>query len=271
MDLKNSIFQAIESVVNYLAANPREMSIGNNEYSHMSPEQRRLFLEGEALYFVSREISSASSQRLFASQWGFSAPEWFDHRHSWLDPDKWNHDYVDSSVYNVLPRLPLDGSMLSLCCGDGFFEKHYYSKRCSSIIAVDKDESALAYANRLHSAPNISYCNSDIFGLNFPDNSFDVIVMRSAIEHFTEEQQRFLFSLIKRWLKPVGWFIGDTPANPDHDDTHKLLQHHEHEWSSESGMRRDLSKCFTEVITSVLISNEPTANGPRTTLFWACR
>ena len=123
--------------------------------------------------------------------------------------------------------------MLSLCCGDGFFEKHYYSKRCSAIIAVDKDPTALSYASRLHSAANIAFRNSDIFELNFADHTFDVIVMRSAIEHFTEEQQQSLFSSIKRWLKPGGWFLGDTPANADHDESHKLLEHHEHEWNSE--------------------------------------
>ena len=100
--------------------------------------------------------------------------------------------------------------MLSLCCGDGFFEKHYYSKRCSSIVAVDRDNSALAYASRLHMAPNIDYRLSDIFDLDFPSNSFDVVVLRSAIEHFTEDQQRDMAASTKRWLKPGGWFVGDT-------------------------------------------------------------
>lgn len=271
MTSNNSLSEALKPFVEYYVNNPGAMGINADEYSAMIPEQRKLFLEGEALYHIVREISVPASQRLFAAQWSFSAPEWYDHRHSWLDPDKWNHDFVDASVYNVLPRLPLGGSMLSLCCGDGFFEKHYYSKRCSSIVAVDKDRSALAYAARLHNAANINYRMSDVFELDFPDNSFDVVVMRSAIEHFTEVQQRNLSSSIKRWLKPGCWFVGDTPANPGHDESHKLLEHHEHEWSSEREMREDLGKYFSEVVTSSIVSNESTANATRTTLFWACR
>ena len=271
MNIKNFVFEAIKPAIEYLVNHPDVMGISSDEYSGMVPQQRTLFLEGEALFYLTREISVPASQRLFASQWGFSAPEWYDHRHSWLDPDKWNHDFVDASVYNVLPRLPLGGSMLSLCCGDGFFEKHYYSKRCSSIVAVDRDNSALAYASRLHKAPNIDYRLSDIFDLDFPSNSFDVVVLRSAIEHFTEDQQRDIAASTKRWLKPGGWFVGDTPANPQHNESNKLLEHHEHEWSSENEMRQDLMRYFSDVVTHSLVSNEPTANSTRTTLFWACR
>ena len=126
MDIENFLYEAIKPAIEYLVNHPEVMGVCSDEYSGMIPEQRKLFLEGEALFRISREISVPASQRLFAAQWGFSTPEWFDHRHSWLDPDKWNHDFVDASVYNILPRLPLGGSMLSLCCGDGFFEKHYY-------------------------------------------------------------------------------------------------------------------------------------------------
>ena len=263
--------EGIKPVAEYLKSNPDAMGISSSEYAHMAPPQRELFLEGEALYYLQRLIALPASQRLFASQWSFTTPEWFDHRHSWLDPDKWNHDFVDASVYNVLPRLPLGGSMLSLCCGDGFFEKHYYSKRCSRVVAVDRDKSALAYATRLHNSPNIEYRESDIFQLDLPSSSFDVVVLRSAIEHFTEDQQEFLVSSIKRWLKPGGWFVGDTPANPDHNESNKLLEHHEHEWSSEQEMRDDLGRYFSEVCTSSLLSNEISVNRTRTTLFWACR
>jgi len=271
LDISIDSDSALAPLVQALLNKPDLMGISHQEYSGMATEQKNLFLEGEALYYISRQIGILSSQKLFASQWGFATPEWYDHRHSWLDPDKWNHDYVDSSVYNVLPRLPLGGTLLSLCCGDGFFEKHYYSKRCSSIVAVDRDSAALCYAKRLHSTDSIKYIYSDIFDLSLPEASFDVIVMRSAIEHFSEDQQNKLFLLIKNLLKPGGWFVGDTPANPSSDPSHKLLEHHEHEWSSEFEMNVELSRSFGEVITSSLVSNEPTANALRTTLFWACR
>ena len=262
---------ALRPLITELIGNPELMGIQEASTASMTSDQREQFLHGEALYFLTREIGIESSNLLFSSQWGFETPEWYDHRHSWLNPDVWNHDFADSSVYNVLPKLPLGGSLLSLCCGDGFFEKHYYSKRCSNIVAVDRDLSANVHAKRLHSAPNIQYVHSDIFDLNFPPDCFDAVIMRSAIEHFTENQQNSLFTSIKTWLKQDGWFLGDTPANSCVDSSQKLLEHHEHEWSSEFEMRSELSRSFKEVHTSSLTSNEPTANGTRITLFWACK
>lgn len=269
--MNSKLALALRPLINELTSNPALMGVEQVSLAAMGNEQRSIFLEGEAIFFLARQLGIESSNLLFKSQWGFQIPEWYDHRHSWLNPDVWNHDYVDCSVYNVLPRLPLGGSLLSLCCGDGFFEKHYYSKRCASIVGVDRDVSAFLHANRLHVAANIQYINSDIFQLSFPADSFDVVVMRSAIEHFTEDQQNTLFGCVKTWLKKDGWFVGDTPANINADESHKLLEHHEHEWTSELAMRSDLSRAFSEVVTSSLISNEPTANGKRTTLLWACR
>ena len=84
MNIKNFVFEAIKPAIEYLVNHPDVMGISSDEYSGMVPQQRTLFLEGEALFYLTREISVPASQRLFASQWGFSAPEWYDHRHSWL-------------------------------------------------------------------------------------------------------------------------------------------------------------------------------------------
>ena len=45
----NSIARLIQPLVQHLASNPSEMKIAEHEYSSMLPEQRKLFLEGEAL------------------------------------------------------------------------------------------------------------------------------------------------------------------------------------------------------------------------------
>ena len=85
------------------------------------------------------------------------------------------------------------------------------------ITCVDIDN-ANEYKNYLikkHSAPNIEYVYNDIMVFEPKENFYDVVWMRSAIEHFSEENQIKLFSKIKKSLKTGGWYCGDTPANPE--------------------------------------------------------
>ena len=143
-NLINEALELVEPLVKKIGVNPEIIGLSRSYIDSLDDQRRRSYLVGEALAFISQSIGPLASHFLLKSQWldSENPPEWFDHRHTWLNPDQYNHDFADSSVYNVLPHLPLDGSMLSLCCGDGFFEKHFYSKRCSKIIAIDANAPA---------------------------------------------------------------------------------------------------------------------------------
>jgi SAM-dependent methyltransferase len=92
----------------------------------------------------------------------------------------------------VFSRLVLkeNSRMLEICCGDGFNARHFYASRARSIIALDFDEDAIPHARRYNSAPNITFIKQDIRA-GLPEGPFDNIVWDAAIEHFTEEGDRY--------------------------------------------------------------------------------
>jgi cyclopropane fatty-acyl-phospholipid synthase-like methyltransferase len=157
----------------------------------------------------------------------------------------------------------MGGRLLDLCSGDGFYDYYFYRRRASEIICLELNEIAYRYAVRLHSAPNIRHVNADVLHYEFPENYFDVVTIRGAIEHFTQENQQIIFQKALRALKPGGWFCGDTVANADKH--FKMLEAHEFEWADEDEMRVELRRAFEHVETSTLVSQD------RVTILWKCR
>jgi SAM-dependent methyltransferase len=98
---------------------------------------------------------------------------------------------------------------LELCCGDGFNAYFFYSIRVGSILSVDFDPKAIAYAKRNFRAENVTYQIADI-RTQMPDGIFDNVVWDAAIEHFTETEIAELMANIKRRLAPAGMLSGFT-------------------------------------------------------------
>lgn len=227
-----------------------------------------LFL-GEGLAFISRVAGNLAARLLYFAQWRLAIPEWFDGRLTQLSPGKWGNDLHHVIYANVLEVLPVGGRLLDICSGDAFIPYNVYSLKAGQIVCVDYDANAAAHARKFHSKSNIKYLNRSIFEFDGQDNSFDVVVVRGAIEHFTQAQQQQIFSLAKRLLKPGGYFCGDTPANAVDGD--KLLDSHEYEWRDEQQMRAELAPVFSEIETKVYLSREPADRTIfRTSLIWRC-
>ncbi|ETR65666.1 MAG: hypothetical protein OMM_13898 [Candidatus Magnetoglobus multicellularis str. Araruama] len=104
----------------------------------------------------------------------------------------------------------------------------------------------------------------DVLSFKPKELFYDVVFIRSAIEHFSQENQGKIFQKAKLALKPGGWFCGDTPANPSKGPS-KQLSAHENEWADENEMRNELGKVFNKVTTYSMQSFD------RTTLFWRCQ
>ncbi len=199
---------------------------------------------------------------LFRSQWGYGAPEWYDHRLAVLDPERHAVDFWTASADNVIRVLPYGGRLLDLCSGDGFYDYWFYRFR-ADIVCVEKNDEAYRFATEHWSHPKITYLHDDVLTYQPEASAFDVVIIRGAIEHFQWEDQQRLF--LKAWsaLKPGGYFCGDTPAKKA--DGNKALPAHECEWADEPEMRRNLAEVFSDIETWALKSEE------RTTLFWRCR
>ncbi len=237
-----------------------------------------LYSAAESIWRFHRRSGKIAAAMLFKAQWGFDTPEWFDARLSLLYPEKWFTDGSHVSRGSIIGVLPIGGSILDLCGGDGFLPFYAYSRRASQVVSVDYNKFAHDHAVKNHSKKNIKYLLADIFSFDPGEAQFDVVALRGAIEHFSEPDQLRILDIAWRALKPGGWFCGDTPANPRKDTA--LLVHHHHEFAGEGELRHLLERVFPDVQTTVFQSCEtvsymrdelPTPENIRTTLIWRCR
>jgi SAM-dependent methyltransferase len=243
--------------------NPKLLGLTFQDLAGKSERQQLELLVGEYFTHVARRAGKIASDFLFSARWAHGESEWFDHRQHLLDPERWYADYWTLSADNVIPYLPFGGTMLDFCSGDGFYDYYYYAKRAKEVVCVEFDEEVFRHAVRLHQSQNIQYILGSILDYTPDSNYYDVVVIRGAIEHFTQEQQQSIFQKALQALKPGGWFCGDTPANPDKGKV--LLSHHENEWADEYEMRQELELVFHHVEAYSVKSAD------RTTLFWRCK
>lgn len=242
--------------------NPALLGLTEDDLTGMTSEQREELIMGEYFAIVSRRAGELSSKLLMKSRWGYSAPEWYDHRNHLLDPETFFTDFWTMSADNAIQKMPVGSRVLDLCSGDGFYGYYFYRHRASEITCIELDASTHRQAMRLHHADNIHYINASALDYPLAPDYFDVILIRGAIEHFSETAQLELIRKARAALKIGGWFCGDTPANPSKEN--RMLNSHEAEWADEQEMRAVLETTFDVVNTSVLVSNA------RTTLFWQC-
>jgi cyclopropane fatty-acyl-phospholipid synthase-like methyltransferase len=134
---------------------------------------------------------------------------------------------------------------LELCCGDGFNAYSFYSKRVKSIVAVDFNAKAIAYARRNFPAANISYRAADIRN-EMPEGDFDNIIWDAAIEHFTEDEIANLMRAIRRRLDARGGILSGYTI-VERDDGKKHLHQHEYEFRSKDDLARFLKPHFRNV------------------------
>ncbi|MZP29460.1 methyltransferase domain-containing protein [Heliobacterium undosum] len=240
----------------------RLFNIDDEEISGKNEQQIREMIVGEYFARVAAYAGKVASSFLFRSQWSHEPAEWFDHRHHFLYPEKFMTDYTILSLSNVLEKLPLNGTILDLCSGDGWADYHFYRKRASRVTCVELNEAGYKTALRLHGADNIEYRHGDVLTFEPERDAYDVVLIRGAIEHFSREDQQLLFNKAYGALKPGGWFCGDTPAANQSGEKH--LHFHINEWRDEAEMRSELSQVFHIVETKSLKSQS------LTTLYWQC-
>lgn len=227
----------------------------------MNEQQKREAIVGEYFATVADCVGEMASVLLMLSQWRHTPlPDWFDHRHHILGLAlrEYFHDYWAMLASDVLKVLPVSGGrLLNLCSGDGHYSHFFYKQRADEIICVDKNQKQ---ARRLYKHDNIKYIQENVLTYEPIDSYFDVVLIKGAIEHFTQAEQQLIFRKAFKALKPNGSFFGDSPA------VSTLDKHpaHKNEWSNEGEMQIELGKVFDNIETYVLVSKE------RTTLFWRC-
>lgn len=171
--------------------------------------------------------------------------------------------YWAMSADNILLKMPLGGKHLSLCSGDGFYEYVFFRHRANQVICYDYDKAAVAHAKKYHAAENIVYNFANILDVDFGVSAYDSISMRGAIEHFSSEQQKALFTKIASSLTDGGYFCGDTVQAVE--GGHKLLEHHEFEWHTMDIGENMMRDFFSKVRMYSFESKS------RMTILWQCQ
>jgi protein-L-isoaspartate O-methyltransferase len=190
--------------------------------------------------------ASGAHHRLYLAKWGIHpVPEFFDHKTGlyWLWRTNRMAHWVERGVFSLLAMKP-GCRALELCYGDGFNAHFFYSSRVSSMLSVDFDPQAIAYANRNFRTGNVNYHLADI-RIQMPEGVFDNVIWDAAIEHFTEAEIAELMRNIKERLTPTGILSGFTIV--ERTDGRKMLVHHEYEFKSKEDLARFFRPHFRNV------------------------
>lgn len=141
-------------------------------------------------------------------------------QNSWDLPNSWLHDPNTRSGRSYLGRLKLllelagdlaGKQVLDAGCGDGIL-----SAKCAlkggTVTGVDINPRALAFA-KIFSPPSVTYQQSSIHKLNFPNEFFDITFCIETFEHIPPSQEREVVEELHRTLKPGGRLIISVPSS----------------------------------------------------------
>ncbi|NBJ94321.1 class I SAM-dependent methyltransferase [Parablautia muri] len=109
-----------------------------------------------------------------------------------------------SELQKILPDFQ-GKSILDLGCGYGWHCKYAAEHGAESVLGIDLSHKMLATAKEKNSASQIDYLCLAMEDLNFPDNTFDVILSSLAF-HYVKDFEP-LVANIARWLKNDGSFV----------------------------------------------------------------
>jgi 2-polyprenyl-3-methyl-5-hydroxy-6-metoxy-1,4-benzoquinol methylase len=87
--------------------------------------------------------------------------------------------------YDFAARFCQGKVILDAACGVGY-GSYYLSKIAESVIGIDKDQQAIAYAQKKYKAGNLTYKKADLLQqLDFDSETFDVICSFETLEHLS--------------------------------------------------------------------------------------
>jgi len=105
-------------------------------------------------------------------------------------------------------RLPADGSVLDLGCGNGVPVARSLAAAGYQVTGVDISDVQVERARRLVPA-GIFIC-ADATAIDFPLRSFDAVVCLYALIHMPLAAQPDLLQRAAGWLRPAGWLLAVT-------------------------------------------------------------
>lgn len=117
-------------------------------------------------------------------------------------------------------------STLDIACGAGYGTA-YLAPSVSSIVGMDADADAVAYATANYHGRNLRFTVGNALGMPFSDGSFERVVSFETIEHLPDTHA-FLRE-IRRVIRQDGLFVVSTPlvaeTNPRPDNPHHTIEY----------------------------------------------
>jgi nucleoside-diphosphate-sugar epimerase len=114
------------------------------------------------------------------------------------------HSLVPTSL--LCERLPADGLVLDLGCGEGILTNSLADRRPDCrFLGIDRDQSRLAIATR-NAAPNATFQVGDIFELELEDEA-DAAILNDVAHHHGYSSQGLLLRKAMSCLRPGGLLI----------------------------------------------------------------
>jgi SAM-dependent methyltransferase len=172
--------------------------------------------ERALLWLLGRHYES-----LFRRQWVLASepPHFFDHR---LD----GFALVGSGAapaplwrgYFAMELLRDTDAVLDIGCGDGYFTSRFFAPRCAEADGIDIERGAVEHANKVNSAPNVTYLQSDAVEDPFPRTRYDVVVWDGAIGHFASQTTGRVLEKIRDVLAKDGVFVGSESLGQEGHD-----------------------------------------------------
>lgn len=130
-------------------------------------------------------------------------------------PGTWSKiaEYEHFPRYKLAQLQVKDKSVLDFGCGTGYGSSAL-CEHASSVVGLDIDQAAIAWARATHHNPNLAFHCCDDLGATLASNSFDVVTCFEMIEHVDYTTQKAVIASIARLLRADGLFIISTP-NPE--------------------------------------------------------
>ena len=132
--------------------------------------------------------------------------------------DAMDHTEANSAFVDRLVELGADGSMLDIGCGPGSIPLMVCERIATArVLGVDLAQHMLAHAERHRAASpvgdRVEFRLGDAKGLDFPDDSFDVVYSNTILHHIPDPEP----FLREAWrvLKPGGAFLIRDLFRPD--------------------------------------------------------
>ncbi len=119
--------------------------------------------------------------------------------------------YIRLKESAILLDATATDSILDIGCGSGLFSSIIATEKKATVLGIDSNQDAIAFCQSNYKLTNLSFEEHTTDEINFPENTFDKIVLLEVIEHITKEQAIVLLKKIAAWLKPGGSLVISTP------------------------------------------------------------